>query len=729
MILIPRCHVSPSHEEYWDKIAKKTGCKTSEWYGGYHILSGILHKYIKPTDTTLIIGGGNSHLSEDLYDVGYHSLVSLDASEAVVKQMTDRNSKARPLMRFIKMDVMQMDFDDGSVNAVLDKGWLDSIMAGSQEGAVETASCFFDQIHRILKMGGRYVCITLAADQTARHLLEYFSEKGCMVRLHQVTRAEQVAGETQLKSQQGPVFAFVCTKFKSIPGMSLPLEVCLTDAVTPQRVESGDKILTVIAECRHYAIVRHQLQTKTGLVDRFSVEFYDSTKLESPRYTTHVVDSDSKNYGLSQKFAIFITPQGRETEWMFSTDKGRRKLAESAGFQRLLVVSLHRDHFYTDMSSIKAELSSQVMELAPPGLDESIQVPFISVGDDIGQRDVLYRGNSQWTGDFVVEDVKSDDGETFRRLLFLSGTLIQSQARLKKERPRKGRQKQKDKGSGSKVAIDFNYLDFNFHKHMVAGLAAVPQFLDLLAREMRLLIVGLGAGILPMFLHQHFPKLLIDVVELDAAIAEVAKSCFEFTEDERMKVSIADGLEYITRLAEETTSPTYHVVLFDVDAKDLSTGLNSPPRPFIEKAFLKKVDSILHPQGLFMLNLISRDDSIKQDVINDIKTVFPSIFTKGGKDEVNETLYAISKARHKRAPEQDTEETSKSGQDAASPSRSNKEQLSSLSDDGTANSASELLGRLPTCGKQLQKLAQSCSKGLWDHDLDLSLILANLQIR
>ena len=54
--------------------------------------------------------------------------------------------------------------------------------------------------------------------------------------------------------------------------------------------------------------------------------------------------------------------------------------------------------------------------------------------------------------------------------------------------------------------MDFSYLDFNFHRHMVAGLAAVPQFLDLLGREMHMLIIGLGAGILPMFLHRHFPK-------------------------------------------------------------------------------------------------------------------------------------------------------------------------------------------------------------------------------
>ena len=53
---------------------------------------------------------------------------------------------------------------------------------------------------------------------------------------------------------------------------------------------------------------------------------------------------------------------------MFSTDEGRKQLSESAGFERLVVVTLHRDHLYDNLDAIKAELSSKVMELAPPKL-------------------------------------------------------------------------------------------------------------------------------------------------------------------------------------------------------------------------------------------------------------------------------------------------------------------------------------------------------------------------
>lgn len=44
-----------------------------------------------------------------------------------------------------------------------------------------------------------------------------------------------------------------------------------------------------------------------------------------------------------------------------------------------------------------------------------------------------------------------------------------------------------------------------------------------------------------------FFQLSIEVVELDPCIAEIAKSWFEFKDDERMKVIIEDGLKYIER--------------------------------------------------------------------------------------------------------------------------------------------------------------------------------------
>ena len=64
----------------------------------------------------------------------------------------------------------------------------------------------------------------------------------------------------------------------------------------------------------------------------------------------------------------------RETEWMFSSEAGRQQLSQNAGFERLIVVTLDRNHSYKDLDLIKAELSTKVMELAPPSFKPGTQV-------------------------------------------------------------------------------------------------------------------------------------------------------------------------------------------------------------------------------------------------------------------------------------------------------------------------------------------------------------------
>lgn len=55
-------------------------------------------------------------------------------------------------------------------------------------------------------------------------------------------------------------------------------------------------------------------------------------------------------------------------------EDGRKQLAVSAGFRRLITVALHRGQQYESMDSIQAELSTRVMELAPAGMPPQQQV-------------------------------------------------------------------------------------------------------------------------------------------------------------------------------------------------------------------------------------------------------------------------------------------------------------------------------------------------------------------
>ncbi|KAK2540442.1 Mettl13 [Columba guinea] len=350
-------------------------------------------------------------------------------------------------------------------------------------------------------------------------------------------------------------------------------------------------------------------------------------------------------------------PQGRETEWLFGTEEGRRQLAASAGFRRLVTVALHREQHYEGMAGIQAELSGKVMELAPPGLPawqkspSALQVPFLSVGGDIGVRTVQHRDTSPLSGEYVVEDVKGDGTFYFRRLIFLRNrNVVQSEARLLAPAPlpasascHSGQRKQrKDKKKPSPAeppaAIDKSYLCCEHHKAMVAGLCLLGGPDPLPRTPLAVLVVGLGGGSLPLFVHDYFSQAQVAVVEIDPSMLEVATCWFGFSQGDRMQVHISDGLDYVAKLAAEVPAQ-YDAIMFDVDSKDLTVGMSCPPPAFVEKAFLQKVKTILKPEGVFVLNLVCRDTRLKESVLATLREVFLLLYTRRIEGEVNEILF------------------------------------------------------------------------------------------
>lgn len=154
-----------------------------------------------------------------------------------------------------------------------------------------------------------------------------------------------------------------------------------------------------------------------------------------------------------------------------------------------------------------------------------------------------------------------------------------------------------------------------------------------------LLVVGLGGGSLPLFIHDHFLKSRIDAVEIDPFMLEVATQWFGFSQSDRMKVHIADGLDYITSLAGGEARPQYDVIMFDVDSKDPTLGMSCPPPAFVDPLFLQKVKSILSHEGIFILNLVCRDLGLKDSVLAGLREAFPLLYVRRIEGEVNEILF------------------------------------------------------------------------------------------
>ena len=71
-------------------------------------------------------------------------------------------------------------------NICIHQGTLDAIMSDNSAESNQTTDKIFTEYFRVLKNGGRYICVTLAQDFILKKVLEYFPKNGWLVRLHKV---------------------------------------------------------------------------------------------------------------------------------------------------------------------------------------------------------------------------------------------------------------------------------------------------------------------------------------------------------------------------------------------------------------------------------------------------------------------------------------------------------------------------------------------------------------
>ena len=69
-----------------------------------------------------------------------------------------------------------MTFSDGEFSVVLDKGTLDALFTEDTEEVVTRVTQMLEEIGRVLRLGGRYVCVSLAQSHILTTVIRHFSE-------------------------------------------------------------------------------------------------------------------------------------------------------------------------------------------------------------------------------------------------------------------------------------------------------------------------------------------------------------------------------------------------------------------------------------------------------------------------------------------------------------------------------------------------------------------------
>ncbi len=168
-------------------------------------------------------------------------------------------------------------------------------------------------------------------------------------------------------------------------------------------------------------------------------------------------------------------------------------------------------------------------------------------------------------------------------------------------------------------------------EHIEARYAqAVPVAFSYVPRPERMLIVGLGGGTVPSFLHLKRPKLKIDVVELDPDVIEVARSHFGFRDDDTLRAYAGDGRRFI-----EQAAVRYDVILLD------AFGTDSVPRALTTQEFLRGVRRATSPSGVVIGNVWGRGDNPMYDsMVRTYREVFDEVWVLDLHDAVNKLVIA-----------------------------------------------------------------------------------------
>ena len=156
---------------------------------------------------------------------------------------------------------------------------------------------------------------------------------------------------------------------------------------------------------------------------------------------------------------------------------------------------------------------------------------------------------------------------------------------------------------------DPDRLELPYLRAMLIGLVFVPT-------PGRILLLGLGGGSLARFLVRHYPEARIEVVELRAAMVEVARRHFGLPDEPNLNIQIGDGGESIMQRA--SAQDSYDLILIDIfDEQGLAPSL-------MESEVFKALSLILNPRGVVAVNLWSSHVETFRTVMRRLKQHFPA---------------------------------------------------------------------------------------------------------
>ncbi len=130
----------------------------------------------------------------------------------------------------------------------------------------------------------------------------------------------------------------------------------------------------------------------------------------------------------------------------------------------------------------------------------------------------------------------------------------------------------------------------------------------------RILIIGLGGGVLPRFLNEAYPDIEIDVVEVDARVTELARRYFGFKDSPRLRIFEDDGRAFVKQRGQK----------YDMVFLDAFKG-GSVPYHLKTIEFYREIAQSLNEEGLLVTNLYGKSNALKPSDRKTLEAVFQRV--------------------------------------------------------------------------------------------------------
>ena len=132
-------------------------------------------------------------------------------------------------------------------------------------------------------------------------------------------------------------------------------------------------------------------------------------------------------------------------------------------------------------------------------------------------------------------------------------------------------------------------LELPYMKAMMAGLLfqAPPR---------SVLLLGLGGGDLVRYLHHYLPETLVNAVEIDSVMVEIAREYFALPESDRIEIVVDDAMHFLIH-----GTRRYEMMLVDIySGKEV-------PELLRNSTFYELCYNSLEQNGMLALNLLTSD--------------------------------------------------------------------------------------------------------------------------